>query len=463
VLVPRGRFLRALLAAAIVLGLLAQACERSGETGGPVTIVFKHGKIAGDPEAFAGLLRQFERENPDIRVRDETLPATTDQQHQFYVINLEGRSSDFDVLSMDVIWVPEFARAGWLRDLSHLLPAEERDRYFGGPIRAVSFEGRVYAVPWYIDAGLLYYRKDLLEKYNFSPPETWQELVRTASHIYGKEPGVYGFIWQGKQYEGLVCNVLEYFWGNGGDVIADGRAVIDSPENREAIRFVRQLIYEYRVTPELVTTAIEETTRQIFGSGRALFMRNWPYAWNIFEAQGSPVRGKVGVAVLPAFSGHEPASTLGGWQLGVNKYSRHAAEAERFVKFLTSYDAQKKLALTIGYKPTLRSLYADPELRAAQPFIAGLYDVFERARPRPVTPYYMMISQVLQPELSAVISGIKEPEEALAEAERQAEFILSAEEKDREARLDKRRGAGDAGTGTGDLDIGARDPNTDDQ
>ncbi len=416
------------LVAAAWLLLLSLGCEKAKESDGPVTIVFKHGKIAGSPEAFAELLEQFQRENPDIRVKDETLPATTDQQHQFYVINLEGRSSDFDVLSMDVIWVPEFARAGWLRDLSHLIPPEERAGFFDGPIQAVTFDGSVFAAPWYIDAGLLYYRKDLLDKYGFSVPETWQELVRIASSITEKEPGIYGFIWQGKQYEGLICNVLEYMWGNGGDAVAEGKVVIDSPENREALRFMRRLVYDYRVSPELVTTAIEETTRHIFGSGKAVFMRNWPYAWNIFTAPDSPIREKVGVAVLPAFAGHVPASTLGGWQLGVNKYSKHPAEAERLVTFLTSYEAQKRLALTIGYKPTLRTLYEDPELRAAQPFIAGLYDVFEHARPRPVTPYYMMISQMLQPEFSAVISRIKEPDEALAQASRQMEFILSVED-----------------------------------
>ncbi len=390
-------------------------------------LVFKHGKIAGDAETLRNLLLKFEIEHPGIKVKDETLPASTDEQHQFYVINLEGKSSDFDVISMDVIWVPEFARAGWLVDLSHLLPKDEREDFFPGPIEAVTYRAGIYAIPWYIDAGVLYYRKDLLGKYGFAPPKTWQELVETARVITSREEGLYGYIWQGKQYEGLVCNVLEFFWSNGGDVLKDEKGVIDSAENVYALRFMRDLIEKYKITPPLMTTAIEETTRRIFGSGRAVFMRNWPYAWNIFQRDGSPVKGKVGIAMLPSFSGRKPAATLGGWQLGVNRHSKHPGAAEKLIRFLASSESQKTLALEVGYKPARRSLYSDSKLIREQPFITGLYDIFMNARPRPASPYYMMITQVMQPEFSAAISGIKTPEDALNAAQKQIVHILEAE------------------------------------
>lgn len=391
------------------------------------TIVFKHGKIAGDPSQFKRLLTLFESTHPGIKVKDEVLPSSTDEQHQYYVINLEGESPDFDVLSMDVIWVPEFARAGWLRDISHLLPPEERKEFFPGPMKAVTYRGRIFAIPWYIDAGLLYYRKDLLDKYGLSPPVTWHELVKIAKDIIEKEKGLYGFIWQGKQYEGLICNVLEYFWSNGGEVLRDGSVVIDQRPNIEALQFMRDLIVRYRVTPPLVTTSVEESTRHIFGSGRAVFMRNWPYAWNIFQRKDSPIKGKVGISILPSFPGKSSASTLGGWQLGVNRYSRHPEAAEKLIEFFTSPSIQKEMALTIGYKPTRRSLYQDHELKEKQPFIVALYEVFMKAKPRPVSPYYMMMSQVMQPEFSAAISGIKTPEEALRSAKIQIEHILEIE------------------------------------
>jgi multiple sugar transport system substrate-binding protein len=412
----------------LVFSCLIVSCTPANKENNSFTVlVFKHGKIAGDPEQFERLLKRFEDENPGILVKDETLPASTDEQHQFYVINLEGRSPDFDILSMDVIWVPEFARAGWLRNLSNLLPEAERKEFFPGPMDAVTYKGKVYAIPWYIDAGILYYRKDLLKKYGLSPPKTWQELIDIARYVTSKEKGLYGFIWQGKQYEGLVCNVLEYFWSNGGDVLKNGKVVINSPENICALQFMRNLITKYKITPPLVTTVIEEPTRHIFGNGRVLFMRNWPYAWNIFERKDSPVKGKVGISALPTFLNKESASTLGGWQLGINKYSRNPDAAEKLIMFLTSPDAQKTLALTIGYKPTRKSLYKDKELMEKQPFIASLYEIFLNARPRPVTPYYMMITQVMQPEFSAALSGIKTPEESLKSAQKQIEHILGAE------------------------------------
>ncbi len=411
----------------VMFAMLSGCAGREGPTETGTVIVFQHGKIAGDPEPLNRLIERFESQNPDIRVKDVTLPASTDEQHQFYVINLEAGSTDFDVLSMDVIWVPEFARAGWLKGLSDRISDQDRKDFFPGPMEAVTFGGEVYAIPWYVDAGLLYYRKDLLGKYGISPPRTWHELVESAQLVMSREPGLYGFIWQGKQYEGLVCNVLEYMWAKGGEVLSNGRVVIDSPENRDALRFMRDLIERYKITPALVTTSIEEPTRHIFGNGKSLFMRNWPYAWNIFESGDSPVRGKVGVTRLPTFGQGVHASVLGGWQLGINRNTRHPEAAARFILFLTSAEAQKRLALTIGYKPSRKSLYRDADLVKAQPFMAGLYDIFMEARPRPVTPFYMMMSQVMQPEFSAAISGIRSPGEALLSAKVQIEHILGVE------------------------------------
>jgi multiple sugar transport system substrate-binding protein len=416
-----------LTAIAVMLLVLFPGCKpEAARPPGETTIVFKHGKVPGDAAAFRRLLDRFEEEHPRIRVRDESLPASTDEQHQFYAVNLDSRSRDFDVLALDVIWVPEFARAGWLRDLTPLFLPGEQEAFFPGPVRAVTYQSRFYAVPWYIDAGVLYVRTDLLRKHQRRVPRTWQELVETAQVIAGKEPGLYGYVWQGRQYEGLVCNALEFIWSNGGEVLKGEQPTIDGARNREALGFMRDLIAKYGVTPPLVTTAIEEPTRQLFGSGKVLFMRNWPYAWNIFNSSNSPVRGKVGLAPLPAFPGHEPVSTLGGWQLGVNAFSLHPEAGEQLVRFLTSPAAQKELARTVGYKPTRKDLYKDEDLLREQPDLALLYTIFLQARPRPVTPYYMMITGVLQPEFSAVIAGIRTPGEALASAQKQVEHLLEA-------------------------------------
>jgi multiple sugar transport system substrate-binding protein len=279
---------------------------------------------------------------------------------------------------------------------------------------------------------MLYYRKDLLNKHGFAPPATFEALVIAVTTILAKEndPSLHGFIWQGRQYEGLVCVVLEYIWANGGDVVdSTGRVAIADSAAVEALAFMRRLVEE-KISPSLVTTANEEMTRHIFGSGRAVFMRNWPYAWSLMQVEGSAVRGKVGITVMPHFNGGQSAATLGGWQLGVNRFSRHPEAAVKLVKFLTRRESQKFIALHTGLKPAWKDLYDDPELRAAQPFVAELLPVMMAARPRPVTPYYLMMSQILQAEFSAIITGIKSPEKGLDDARRQIEFLLGSEERD---------------------------------
>ncbi len=398
------------------------ACTQTAtpETSDRTRIVFKHGKLFSSSAAIQDLIGTFERENPSIEVDDEELPSNTDEQHRFFVINLEGASSDFDVFALDVIWVSEFSRAGWIRPLDHLLTPAERADFFPGTLDAVSYGDHVNTIPWFVGAGVLYYRTDLVPE----PPTTWAQMATAAERALAAHTGpdpLYGFVWQGKQYEGLICDALEHMWSEGGRVVENGHAVVDSPANRRALAFMRGLI-DRGVSPEFVLTMTEEPARRTFQDGRAVFMRNWPYAWSLMQSEGSAVRGKIGMTVIPG-----SAATLGGWHLGVNRYSRHPDAAERFVRFMTSRAAEKRMTMTGEFHPALRSLFADPELLAKYPFLASLVPIFESARPRPVTPYYMMISQVLQVEISAILAGLRTPEAALASAQEQIEHILEIE------------------------------------
>ncbi len=414
----------------IVLSILI-GCAREGtmkEEEGGARIVFAHFKVPS-PEALSGLIEAFERQNPGVKVIEEILPTSTDQQHQFYVTALEGKSAAFDVFALDVIWIQEFARAGWLLDLTPRLGADRLAGFLPGPVEAATYNDRIYAVPWFANAGILYFRKDLLSKYGFAPPRTFEELSQQARIILEgeRDPDLRGFVWQGKQYEGLICVALEFIHGNGGSVLDGRQSALRDKQAVEALQLMHDLIAVDKISPHLVTSADEEATRHLFGAGRAIFMRNWPYALALYEQEGSKVRGMVDIAPLPSFEGYQSAPTLGGWLLGVNRFSTRSDLARKLVEFLTSEAAQKVLAIKLGFPPARDALYHDAELKMANPFIQPLYEAMRRARPRPVTPFYLMISQVLQPELSAAIMGVKPPERALEDASRLIEHIMKLE------------------------------------
>jgi len=397
----------------VLAGLAAAAlgaCHGRGSAPGRGALVFRHPKLFGDPQPLDRLIGAFERAH-GVSVHRETLPASSDEQHLYYAIHLSAQTREFDLFALDTIWVAEFAEAGWLRDLTSLVAhTDERDLY-EAPLASARWRGRRYALPWFLDAGLLFYRSDLLAAHGLAPPLTWNELRHAVRRVRANAPGLHGFVWQGKQYEGLVCNALEFLWSHGGDLGAATHAAA------QGLGFMRELVAG-RLSPPYVTTLTEEPSRVLFGRGRALFLRNWPYAWNLLAGAGSLVRGRVGVCALPGSAGHASAATLGGWHLGVNAFSRRPALAERLAAHLAGAPAQKALALAYGYSPPRRSLYADPELTAARPFLASLGSLLDAARPRPVSPNYVALSQVLQSEFSAVLCGLRSPETALAAIER---------------------------------------------
>jgi multiple sugar transport system substrate-binding protein len=391
-------------------------------------IAFIHGKPLGrEAEIFNQIIADFEKENPRIKVIDKTLPNNSDLQHQFYVTNFGARGESFDVLSIDIIWIPEFAAAGWLCPLDQFTDAEFVSKFFQGTIRGCSYQGELYGIPWFVDAGLLYYRKDLLEKYDFAPPQTFDQLVEQCQTITKREKKkkLYGFVWQGMQYEGLVCNFLEYIWGNQGGIFnQENQLSINSPQNQQALTFMYDLIYKYKITPEAVATYNEEESRHVFENGESVFLRNWPYVWSLTEAENSPLRGKVGISPMPHFQGGESAATLGGWQLGINNYSENKKAAWKLVEYMSSYPVQKMLALNLSRNPTLVSLYDDADIKREAPFMTDLLPVFTKARPRPVTPLYLDISLVIQREVSAVLADLKSPQEALKTMEEEIQKIL---------------------------------------
>ena len=395
---------------ALLTLLCSAACSRgqgAPAAAGQVAIVLQHQPLWGAPAPFHELLDRFRAAHPEIALRTVTLPNGSDLARELLVTALEGGSDDFDVFAIDVVWAPEFARAGWLADLSARFPAARlRQELLPGPVEAVLLEGRTFAVPWYLDVGLLYFRTDLLPR----APRTYAEIDELAR---GK-----GFLWQGRQYEGLSCNFFEALWGFGGEALVDGRIALDTAEARAALGWLRASVVS-GLSPRSVLSSTEEETRRAFQDGRAALLRNWPYVWAEVQAEGSKVRGKVAVAPMPG------GGALGGWQLAVNanvSQERQRAAGE-LIAFLTSHEAAVELALHYSRIPARTAVYADERVKRQAPFIASLLPMARSARPRPVTPYYLLASDAIQGELSAAVAGLRTPAEALSRAQKIADHL----------------------------------------
>jgi multiple sugar transport system substrate-binding protein len=410
-------------ALASLAALPLAACARGGDgaerAAGRIRLVFKYQPLWGDPAVLRALLGAFERDAPDVEIVPEPLPNAADVLHQYYLTALEGRARHFDVFVADVVWIPEFARAGWIAALDEIAPPPVLRRDFlPGAAEAVIVEGRTFAMPWYVDVGLLYRRTDLAP----DPPRTLDDLARAS--IEARPPGAAGYVFQGRQYEGLVCNVYEAIWGHGGATMEGGRVLLDTPEAREALAFLRRLV-ERGAAPASVASMAEEESRRVFQEGRAVFMRNWPYARAEAERPGSPVRGRVGVSPLPTTSGDPGHGALGGWQLVMSARVEGARReaALRFIAHMGSAESNVAMALAYARNPPRRAPYEDPRLARGAPFIASLLPIVERALPRPVTPYYPLLTDGLQAEFSAGITGVRSPARALSRAQALADRI----------------------------------------
>ena len=341
---------------------------------------------------------------------------------------LAARATDIDVFQLDVVW--SGILAAHLIDLTPFAGDALRE-HLPATLVGAKARGRLVALPWYADVGVLYYRKDLLGKYDAPVPQTWQQLADTARRIQSGERGtdarLWGLVFQGRAYEGLTCNALEWIASRGGVTIvaADGKPEADNAAARSALREAATWIND--ISPPGVLNYAEEEARALFQSGHAVFMRNWPYAWALANAQDSPVRGRVGIAALPVGDGTgQHVGTLGGGQLSVSRYSPRAATAASLVVYLTSAAEQKRRALAGGYNPTIARLYTDPEVLAANPFFAMLQPLIEHAVARPsgsVGTRYNQLSAKIWGAAHRALTHQQSADAALQELQRDLERL----------------------------------------
>lgn len=384
-----------------------------------VTITFSFGLDPGG--AIRALAERYSEITPGVTVEPLELPSTPNEQYDRYVTTFAAQDDSIDVLLTDIIWVPQFAAAGWIKNVDNDISEASVNTLLRGPVNANRYRGELHGLPLFTDTGLLYYRTDLLEKYGFNPPETWEELVAQSRTILDgeRDPNLTGIVFQAAQIEGITINFLEFFKGTGGSVLdSRGDYVLPeyAPEARAALQFMYDMIYEYEVAPVSVTTANPNDNRITFQEGNAIFMRNWPFAWgSLQDTEQSEVAGNVGIAPIPYFEGNGGATTsnLGGWQIAVSSYTDNPDAALGFLQWAVSEEAQMILAEQGSQLPVLASLYQDEAFRSLNPLYEDILSILERTFPRPVTEYYTEISAKMQPELNGALTRVKPVEQAI--------------------------------------------------
>jgi multiple sugar transport system substrate-binding protein len=404
------------LAGAALLG--SAGC--GGGSGGSGEIIFSMGPDTDG--SIAKLIDKFNKQNKGkLKASHREMPADTGQYYDKLRTEFQAASGDISVIGTDVIWPKQFAPQNWTMDLSDRFPASEQNKFIPVTIEVAEYEDGIYSVPWCScpDAGLLYYRKDLLDESGISsPPETWDDLKDMAVQV-SEEAGVQnGFVFQGSNYEGGVCNALEYIWTHGGDVLSDvtgGDVVIDSPEAAAGLATYASMLTS-GASPEAVANWTETESSANFYNGDSVFIRYWPSLYGGFgDTATTKIKPEqIGIAPIPVDQPGNPTySTLGGWMMSINANTDIDDDAWKFIEFMTSEQSQKERVIIGGYDPSRKALYDDPEVAEATPVVKLAKDVLiNNVKSRPVTEYYGDMSIEMSEQFNAALKGDISPEEA---------------------------------------------------
>jgi multiple sugar transport system substrate-binding protein len=375
-------------------------------------IVFSFGPE--DTGTVQSLVDEFNRQNTSgINVTYREMPADTGEYLQELQQMFARGGSDIDVIGGDVIWPAQFASNRWIVDLSNRFPPAE---FLDATIEANTYEGKVWGVPWFTDVGMLYYRNDLLEQSGFpGPPQTWDELKQVAQKVKEDTGIQHGYVFQGAQYEGGVCNGLEFIWTHGGDVLdSNGRLIINSNEAKQGLRTERRIV-EDGVAPQDVHTYTEEESTERFLDGLSIFCRNWAFMYGFLGEPDVPLsRDQVGVAPLPHDQGiQQGRGCIGGWNMFINAASAHQNEAWQFIEFMTARAQQRRLAIDASWLPSREELYLDQQLLNQAPILGLSREALNSARSRPIHPLYLEMSEEMAEQFNLSLKGDIPPARAI--------------------------------------------------
>lgn len=372
-------------------------------------------------------VEEFEQKNPDIRINLVEGPFDSNLIENLYTSAFLLGDSPYDIINMDIVWVPKFAAAGWIMDLSNKISSEQLSKFVPGNVEGGRYNGKLYRIPHASDAGMLYYRKDILEQAGVEPPETFEQMVNISQNLQKQGKATWGYLWQGKQYEGVSAMFVEILEGFGG-FWANPQTFeigLDKPEAIKAVEFLKSTIAR-GISPPGVTTYGEEETRILFQNGQTIFLRNWPYVWKLANVEGSKIKGKIAIKPMLHAAGKMGGSCLGGWGWGISKTSRHPEAAWRTIQYLTSEETQRKFILQTGFVPSYKSLFTDREVVALYPHYPELLKVVEQSALRPPLAQYAQASDILQRYLSAAFTGRMSSEKAMKAAASETRNLLGS-------------------------------------
>lgn len=386
-------------------------------------IVIKTLIRADEAQQLLPLATKFNQQHPQINLEIIEAPSDSNQVEDLYTSSFLLGNSPYDVVYMDIVWTPKFAAAGWLRDLSDRLDVSELEPYLKGDIAGGTYQDKLYRLPFRSDAGMLYYRQDLLAQAGAEPPETFAELLEISQELQQQGLADWGYVWQGKQYEGLAAMFVEIMEGNGAFWVnpETSEVGLDQPEAIAAVEFLRSAIAS-GVSPPGVTTYAEEETRLLFQNGKVAFLRNWPYVYSL--AADSAIANKYQIKPMVHAKGQSSGATLGGWGLGISTSSKHPDAAWDVIKFLSSEASQREFILATGFVPSRTALFNDPEIVAKYDYYPQLLKVVQSSALRPPIPQYAQASDILQRYLSAAITGKMTPEKAMKVAAEETRNLL---------------------------------------
>ncbi|MGW1743264.1 ABC transporter substrate-binding protein [Nocardia sp. NPDC001965] len=370
---------------------------------GPITYV--EGKDTTETGAVKQVIDNWNATHPDEQVTYKEQSNDASAQYDDLVEHMRAKSTDYDVVALDVPWTAEFAAKGWIQPLEDQF-AIDTSPLLSPPVASATYNGTLYAAPRNTNGGLLFYRKDLVP----DAPRTWAEMRASCPLARDNQIGCYAG--QFAPYEGLTVNTAEVINAFGGTFVGtDGRTpTVNSPQSRAGLE---QLVDSFRVgdIPREAITFQEPTSGAAFTQGKLMFLRSWPSTYGDASSEASAVKDKFGVAPLPGDTGIG-ASTLGGYNAAISAYSKNKATALDFLKYLISEEAQHIIAS--GALPSVRaSIYDDPALIAKMPYLPALKDSIASAVPRPVTPFYPAVSKAIQDNAYAALTGTKSVNDAI--------------------------------------------------